>query len=52
MKKYIKTTRLFLSIVWRVWDRVWIEEEGKEVTLRIDWKTAWTVAAGIHLDRF
>lgn len=39
---------LFLKIVWRKWDRVEIEE-GKWVTLRIGWSTAWNVSKGIWL---
>jgi hypothetical protein len=39
---------LFLKIVWRKWDTVEVEE-GKWVTLRIDWSTAWDVSKGIWL---
>lgn len=39
---------LFIKIVWRKWDRVEVEQ-GKWVTLRISWSTAWTVSKGIWL---
>ena len=47
-KRVLAAVFLFLKIVWRKWDRVEVEE-GKWVTLRIDWITAWTVAKGIWL---
>lgn len=47
-KRVLAAVFLFLKIVWRKWDRVEVEE-GKWVTLRIDWNTAWTVAKGIWL---
>ena len=47
-KRVLAAVFLFLKIVWRKWDRVEVEE-GKWVTLRIDWITAWTVAKGVWL---
>lgn len=47
-KRVLAAVLLFLKIVWRKWDRVEVEE-GKWVTLRIDWSTAWTVAKGVWL---
>lgn len=46
--RFLLAVFLFLKIVWRKWDKVEIEE-GKWVTLRIDWPTAWTVSKGIWL---
>lgn len=47
-KRVLAAVFLFLKIVWRKWDRVEVEE-GKWVTLRIDWNTAWAVAKGVWL---
>ena len=47
-KRVLAAVFLFLKIVWRKWDRVEVEE-GKWVTLRIGWSTAWTVAKGVWL---
>lgn len=47
-KRVLAAVLLFLKIVWRKWDRVEVEE-GKWVTLRIGWSTAWTVAKGVWL---
>lgn len=50
MEKLFNAVLLFLKIVWRKWDRVEVSE-GKWVTLRIDWKTAWSVSKQIWFKR-
>jgi hypothetical protein len=41
MNNHLNAIRLFLSLVWRVWD--------KQVPQRIDVKTAWAVAKQVWL---
>lgn len=47
--KYYKAIMLFFSILWREWDTVEVKE-GKFVTLRIDWATAWKVSKIVWID--